>query len=388
MALNINSYPQNIKFLDLDTNFECHIMLDGGWIPENTHDINFDGLLPVKSDHIVINDVRYAWGRKVNQHGYIIYYENRFWSMWSEGPGLPRPGISPKEHRDVIPGHDQPGQLISYSTSIDGANWTEPLDLAGSPEDGFGWIARGFWIYNNKLFALAARYRAPSYKGDGLQLHLFEMEFTGRNRWIHKGLLFDNAMNNFPPKELPNGEWMMSRRDSLGNISILIGAEREIHDWESIFIMEYNNNELAPEEPLWFLLPDNSITAIYRDNKRGGYLYRAFSLDNGRTWSRPVKTNFPDATSKFHGIRLKSGQYILVSNPNPIKRDPLTIAISDDGIIFNKLGYLVGGHTVDYPFVMEHEGYLYITYSSAKQTIELLRIKLEELDSINMINIK
>jgi outer membrane protein assembly factor BamB len=60
-----------------------------------------------------------------------------------------------------------------------------------------------------------------------------------------------------------------------------------------------------------------------------------------RTWSPPVKTNFPDATSKISGLRLSDGRYVLVSNPRPRKRDPLTLSISEDGMVFTTL-YKVG----------------------------------------------
>ena len=65
--------------------------------------------------------------------------------------------------------------------------------------------------------------------------------------------------------------------------------------------------------------------------------FRSISYDFGRNWTKPVKTNFPDARSKFYGLHLKNGKYILISNTNQKKRDPLTIAISDDGILFNKI---------------------------------------------------
>src|SRR5690606_42048351 len=62
--------------------------------------------------------------------------------------------------------------------------------------------------------------------------------------------------------------------------------------------------ELSAEEPYWWVLPDGkNLMALFRDNNRSGYLYRSFSIDNGRSWSPPVKTDFPDARSKFHGLR-------------------------------------------------------------------------------------
>jgi hypothetical protein len=56
-----------------------------------------------------------------------------------------------------------------------------------------------------------------------------------------------------------------------------------------------------------------------------------------------VRTDFPDARSKFNGLRLSDGRYVLVSNPNPKKWDPMALSISDDGMVFNKMGYIVGG---------------------------------------------
>lgn len=374
---------QHVNYPHPSSNPQSSVMLQGDWIPDDFRKFDFTSLPHIPSEHSIVSDVRYAWGRKTNQHNYLTFYDGRFWAMWSDGPGVHR-SEDPIKHRDIVPGHDQPGQLISYSTSEDGINWTEPRDLAGPPDDGFGWIARGFWIRNGELLALATRYNAPSYRGEGLQLHAYELATEGNKRWKHKGLVFDNAMNNFPPKKLPNGEWMMSRRDKDSDVYMLIGGTESIGKWENHPIVSYQNREFAAEEPYWMVLPDNNIVAWFRDNKRSGNLYRSFSTDNGRTWTPLVKTNFPDATSKFSGLKLKDGRYVLVSNSNPLKRDPLTIAISDDGLVFTKMGYLVGGRHIDYPHVMEHEGFLYIAFGGAKQTVEVLKIEISELDNLEM----
>src|SRR5690606_24483585 len=125
-------------------------------------------------------------------------------------------------------------------------------------------------------------------------------------------------------------------------VHFLIGGNTAIDQWDSFPVLG-SNAELRAEEPFWWVLPDDRIVALFRDNRRSGLLYRSFSTDHGRTSTRPVKTNFPDATSKFNGMRMSDGRYVLVSNPKPKKRDPLAIAISEDGIIFTQMGYLVGG---------------------------------------------
>ena len=133
--------------------------------------------------------------------------------------------------------------------------------------------------------------------------------------------------------------------------------------------------------------------ALFRDNRGSGYLYRSFSVDNGRTWSRPVQTNFPDARSKFHGLRMSDGRYVLVSNSNHENRNHLSLAISNDGMVFDRLFYLVDRLEeprmgVDYPHVIEHDGYLYIAHSGGhggrKQSVEMQRVRISDLDDLDM----
>jgi predicted neuraminidase len=123
--------------------------------------------------------------------------------------------------------------------------------------------------------------------------------------------------------------------------------------------------------------------ALFRDNNKSGFLFRSFSIDNGRTWSPPTRTNFPDATSKFNGLRMSDGRYVLVSNANPAKRDPLVLSLSDDGMVFDKMGYLFGGRRVDYPHVIEREGHLLVAFSGGKSTVEVVKLRIEDLQVLN-----
>jgi predicted neuraminidase len=124
--------------------------------------------------------------------------------------------------------------------------------------------------------------------------------------------------------------------------------------------------------------------AVFRDNGGSGFLHRSFSTDNGRTWSNPVKTNFSDATSKISGLRLSDGRYVLISNPKPKKRDPLVLSVSTDGMVFTKMLYLVGGRHIDYPHVIEHDGHLFVAFAGDKQSVEVLKIRLADVDSVHM----
>ncbi len=356
-------------------------MLAGDWLPADPHQIDYAKLPRVPSQHVVVNSVREQKG--VNQHNYLAHHAGRYFLMWSDGPGV----------------EDRVGQRVKFTSSADGLNWAEAKYLTPVPpnsgpdsplyntrtDKGMRWISRGFWEREGVLLALATLDEAAGFFGESLALHAFRWE-PANDTWTDIGVIADNAINNFPPKQIPSGEWMMSRRPhnyKSAGVDFIVGGVKSITDWQAFPVLG-TSDELKAEEPLWWTLPDNSLAALFRDNRGSKFLYRSISTDNGRKWSTPVRTDFPDATSKLHGQRLSTGKYILVSNSNPRARDPLTIAISDDGLVFTKLAYLVGGRHVDYPHSLEHDGHLLVAFAGAKQSVEVLRIKLTDLDAIVM----
>ena len=346
--------------------------------------VDFEALPRVPCRRAAIDDVRDRGGRWVNQHAYLARFRDRYWAMWSDGPGVPRDGVSPEDHRNVVPGHDQAGTRVSFATSEDGVQWSEPGDLSGPPRiEGFGWIARGYWVRDGELLALAAHFRAPGYPGPGLSLEAFRWDETA-GKWAAYGTVLDDSMNNFPPKRLPNGLWMMTRRDHQRQVSVMIGGVDGFDDWEVHPMAAYDGSG-RPEEPYWYVLPDGeSLAGLIRDNGGSRRLLRTFSTDNGQTWSKIVVTNFPDARSKFFVLRTSRGYYAMVSNANPARRDPLVLSIGEDGLVYTRMFYLVGGRHVDYPHMIEHDGHLLIAFSGAKQTMEVLEVSLDDVDALRM----
>ena len=358
------------------------VMLAGDWLPEDPHQIDYEKLPRVTAKHAVISDVREHAGTRVHQHAYLAHHDGRFWAMWSDGPGGPRAGATPEQHRNIVPAHDLPDTRNSFATSEDGLHWTTPADLTGPPRiKGYGWIARGLWKRDGELLALASHFNAPGYAGPGLSLEAFRWNGT---KWVAHGTVLDDSMNNFPPKRLPSGEWMMTRRDHQRQVSVMIGGTKSFNDWRVNPLAAYDGKG-RPEEPYWYILPDGkTIAGLIRDNGRSKFLLRTFSRDNGKTWSEMHRTNFPDATSKFFVHRTSRGYYVMVSNSNPRKRDPLTLAISQDGVVFTKLFWLIGGRHVDYPHIIEHDGHLLVAFSGAKQTMEVMKVSLDELERLVM----
>ncbi len=355
-------------------------MLAGDWVPKDPHQIDYRKLPKIPAEHVVISDVRAEKG--VNQHNYLAFHDGRYFAMWSDGPGI----------------EDRVGQRVKFATSPDGLNWSEPAFLTPEPpnsgpdsphygtrtDKGMRWISRGFWQRDGELLALCALDEAAGFFGPSLALHAFRL--AGNDRWEDAGIVAANAINNFPPKKIGSGDWMMSRRTwdyKQAGVQFLVGGVNSMDDWKSFPVLG-TSAELSAEEPLWWALPDDRLVALFRDNRQSKFLYRSVSADDGRTWTTPVRTDFPDATSKLFGFRLSDGRCFLVSNSNPRARDPLTLALSDDGIVFTKLAWLVGGRHVDYPHAIEHDGHLLVAFAGGKQTVEVLKIDLADLDAITM----
>lgn len=354
-------------------------MLIGDWLPADTHQIDYLKLPLVPSEHLVISDVRDTGG--VNQHNYLAVFDGRLFVMWSDGPGV----------------EDRVGQRVRFAVSDDGLQWSKPEYITPEPPDsgpdsphygtrsdrGMRWISRGFWQREGELIALCALDEAAGFFGRSLELRGFR--WTGRE-WEDAGVIAKNAINNFPPRRIPDGQWMMSRRKwnyRQTGVEFLVGGVRSLSDWVSSPVLG-SNSRLSAEEPLFWGLPDGRLVALFRDNRGSKFLYRSVSADLGKTWTPPQRSNFPDATSKFLGLRLSDGRYVLISNSNPRARDPLTIAVSEDGLVFTRLAWLIGGRHVDYPHALEHEGSLLVAFAGGKQSVELLKIKLSALNQIRM----
>lgn len=371
----------DLTYPDAITNPRSALMLDLRDTGKDPKAIDYEKLIHLPAEPAVVSDVRTTGGLRVNQHAYLAHFNGRFWAMWSDGPGLPKK--PPESHWNVVPGHDRPFTRVSYATSKDGLSWSRVRDLSGPPRrNGFGWIARGLWEREGQLLALASHFNAPGYPGEGLSLEGWRWN-TQWERWEEIGTVLDDSMNNFPPKKLPNGQWMMTRRDHDRGVTVMLGGVKSHDDWEIKPVAPYDGPGQKPEEPYWYILPDGkNLVGLFRDNSESKRILRAFSNDNGNTWSELVATNFPDARSKFFALRTSRGYYALVSNSRPARRDPLTLAISQDGLVYSHMFYLVGGRHIDYPHMIEQDGSLYISFSGAKQTVEVLKVSLNAIDKL------
>lgn len=318
-----------------------------------------------------------------NLHSYLAHHDGKFFAMWS----------SAKVNEE------DPDQFLRFAVSTDGHTWgpsqTLAADLDG-PDGPARWIARGFLQYDGKLHALGALVKSATYKQrgsgvvwDGLEL----MRFTwDGSRWSPSGVFAHDCMNNFAPIRV-SGFLYMPCRDK--NMSLFVAASDSMGEpWKRIGI-----DEAPPfhrlDEPTIYQAKDKTVHMVIRDGARSGKLVRSVSRDGGKTWSKPLHTNYPDATSKNFTGRLSNGTYILINNPDPKSRDPLAISTGVDGWTFGHPGLIrkdaperryfgraKGSGSLQYPHAMEHGGSLWVIYSTNKEDIEVTEIRVADLGAV------
>ncbi len=125
--------------------------------------------------------------------------------------------------------------------------------------------------------------------------------------------------------------------------------------------------------------------------------YAAFSFDDGRTWTKPTRTSFPDSTARSNAGRLPDGQYFVINNPLAMPpgrggRTMLAISLSRDGLLFDRFmilrfvpppqrypGKAKTGTGFQYPHSVVVGEHLWVIYSVNKEDMEVARIPLTEL---------
>jgi hypothetical protein len=173
--------------------FDSPILLDLPLSGIDLDKLDYAKLPVLKGTHTVISPRDPDW--KFQLHNYLLFHDGRFWCMWSSGPG-----------------EDEPTQHVRYATSDDGLKWSVPKYLTPAPKEGYAYIARGFWLRDNELLALVAHYKGKGAFGVNKELKLEAYVWNkASDAWQYKGLVYDNAINSYPPQKLPTGEWMVSR---------------------------------------------------------------------------------------------------------------------------------------------------------------------------------
>lgn len=349
-----------------------------------------------------------------NHHTRIAVHDGRFYGSWSNG----------------FFAEDASGQRVLFSTSEDGAHWSDwrvlfpsPDEIRGNGEPGYYLYAGGWESFDGKLYAAATFYRmlgfenadrtsfSPTADAEHLYHHMerhgvLMREVTPGGElgpiFMLEGklpadgeLLFDVLPAGAILSEDATKRLRTAYRG--GDMSVVPPHGMNIGSDDDVRLSE--GNAWQREDGTW--------VCLLRDDKFSHRKYVSVSQDDGATWTPAMPTNIPDSPSAIVSVTLDNGTVLVLGNlmapesgfdnpkPKHYDRDPLMIAVSKDGYTFTEAYALRAGQhdyvvprTVvrgrgggaQYPDFVVHDHALYVIYSMGKEAVWVSRVPLEPFE--------
>ncbi|MHB1191365.1 MAG: exo-alpha-sialidase [Armatimonadota bacterium] len=312
-----------------------------------------------------------------NHHSQIAKLGDTYYLAWSNG----------------VVNEEDLGQRILISSSSDGANWSEPVCVAGdrhgsrihncvalhSTGDALYLVGMSEEIVSDAASVGMRRIESAStcmdiyVSQDGMAWRK-EYSFGDRIRWIFEA-----------PRLTSEGRLLCVCATSAGQPAILLWPGTDIcADPEMISVPEPVGARFPYGESSWYQTDEGRIIMFWRDEGGSCRLYINYSDDGGRNWSTPSISDIPDSMSRVYVGRLSDGRYYLCNNAYStlLDRDHLTLLLSSDGLTFDKVYMLIDDPTsqrlvgllktdgYQYPCCLEEDDKLIVAYSVNKEDIE------------------
>ncbi|WP_126424386.1 sialidase family protein [Asticcacaulis excentricus] len=291
---------------------------------------------------------------------------------------------------------------VLYSVSDDGVHWQPPQLLAGSGEGGEMRSSGGWWTDGNVLIAYINVWPEGFQSGKGgyttYQRSTDGVTWDAPQRLMNlKGEPVEGIIEQ-DPHSLPDGRILTAFHlrpgllvspyytdDPLGISGWVRGRMRNLPSDDANV-----SRELEPS----LFLRGNCAVMVFRDQMSSFRQLASESCNRGQDWTPPVVTTMPDSRSKQSAGNLPNGTAFVINNPSGDKlRLPLAITLSPDGRTFDRSFLLRGADELTplqfegrykrigyhYPKSVVWNEYLYVVYSTHKETIDVTRVPLDSL---------
>ncbi|MCP4643704.1 MAG: hypothetical protein GY851_24875 [bacterium] len=354
----------------------------------DTSDTASLGLGTIPAEHTEIYHATEESGFRFSHHPGLAAFKGTLYCSWSNAP----------RHED------RPGQRVLYASSRDGRIWSPPRTLAVPDHDRDSLVAAGFYVAGDALVAYyTARHDYPIHNLHNPKNALHARTSSDGEGWSEPRKVATGFFIE-APRRLPNGRLLLAGEHAGEQWKTNQARMRLLYSDETDGITGWNEAHIDPHrvqpngtkvfgytEPCPFVRKDGAVVATFRNGS--GYLYASLSRDNGATWSVPQQTNFPDTCARASTGHLPDGSVFLINNPGPRlwDRSKLTIALSDDGVTFDRVWIIrsepttqrfTGADKLDgwqYPHATVWQNHLYVAYSVNKEDIVVTRIAMDDL---------
>lgn len=294
---------------------------------------------------------------------------------------------------------DSEDTWVAFSRSTYGGNhWTKPQPLA-LPTDTYYCTSGGWLVHGDTLIAFVDIWEKGLEPRGG---RTYYMTSTDGETWsamqpvrMADGSYMEGVLEQ-DPYPLPDGRIIGAAHFQPGlhvcpvytdDLSGRSGWQRGAFEGEDC---GKQSRELEPSQ---YLQPDGTMVMLFRDQTGSFHKLASASTDKGKSWTKPVETNIPDARTKQCAGNLPDGTAFMVSCPSSGKwRWPLVLLLSRDGKEFDKAILLRSGLPdnlpprryegryktlgYNYPKAFVHHNKLYVGYSVNKEQVDCTVIDL------------
>lgn len=130
------------------------------------------------------------------------------------------------------------------------------------------------------------------------------------------------------------------------------------------------------EQPALLQRQDGTLLALLRPwGSAPPCVLASRSADNGRTWKPAEPTAFPCPHAALDAVRLADGRFVMAWNNDPQRRNPLTLAMSEDeGETWPYVRDIVTGEgQFHYPAILQsRDGRLHLSFTNNRRTIDYI----------------
>ncbi len=282
-------------------------------------------------------------------------------------------------------------EVIRGRRSMDGGMTWEPAETWIAPDSKNGSESYNhpvLAVHGGRLWAFIARWgnKTPSTE-------VFVMKETCAGEvWESTGSVVPGFVPFGLPMKMRDGNWIIGGENHWSEAAVLISQGDDFTQWRMVMIPRPASLVLQyPEVAL--IDRGDSLLAVCRPLKSDKSAPVAESFDCGKTWSELRLSNFPLGPSQPFAGKLSTGQHFLITNSLEDKRALLTIAVTaPGGRLFEKiwkvrhqtfprrrlLGTFKDGQVTalaaagrgtewSYPFAIEKDGKLYVSYTHGKE---------------------
>jgi predicted neuraminidase len=263
-----------------------------------------------------------------------------------------------------------------WSARMVEGKWTPPVEVAnGVQPDGKRWPCWNPVLFQPRTGALMLFYKVgPS--PDTWWGMLRQSDDAGKT-WSEPTRLPDRIAGPIKnkPIQLADGSLLCgsSAEDFIAGPSWQIHFERTPDlgkTWEMIAVPVTKDTPPAIQ-PSILSLADGRLQAVGRT--KVGKIFTTTSADQGRTWSPLTLTDLPNPNSGTDAVTLKDGRHLLIYNHTVKGRNPLNLAVSKDGQVWEQVLALENepNQEFSYPAIIQTaDGLVHATYTWKRKLVK------------------